>query len=301
MADTVVREKNAGLSDWLRLLRPQHWVKNFFVLAPLLFSGLVVELPSVSAALRAFVSFCLLSSSIYVWNDIADREADRAHPDKRLRPIAAGTIRPQPASVVSLLLLVAGLAIGWSVNPAVLGTGVLYAVLNIVYTLVLKRYVILDVFTISALFLIRLVAGSWAVGVFPSIWLLLCGGLLALYLGFTKRRRELLTLGSDSAQHRSVLVHYSPIFLDQMAVVLLSVTIVSYIMYTLVSETALQAGSNILVYSTIFVLYGVFRYLYLVHEKEGGNPTETLLTDGGLMLTVLLWLAYCGWALYRPF
>jgi 4-hydroxybenzoate polyprenyltransferase len=158
--------------------------------------------------------------------------------------------------------------------------------------------VIVDVFVIAAFFVMRLVAGALAVNVKPSIWLLLCGGLLALYLGFAKRRHELVLLGGGSPTHRAVLADYSTTFLDQLSVVLLSVTIVSYIMYTLESDTARIVGSESLSYSTAFVLYGVLRYLYLVHRNEGGNPTETLLTDRSLLAAVVLWGAYCGAIIY---
>jgi hypothetical protein len=155
------------------------------------------------------------------------------------------------------------------------------------------------VFAVSSFFLMRLLAGAAVVQVAPSIWLLLCGGLLALYLGFAKRRNELVTLGSGSSDHREVLRKYGPEFLDQMSAVLLSVTVVSYLMYTLSSETAERVGSDILAYSVVFVLYGVFRYLYLSHRHGGGgDPSETLLTDKPLMGSVFLWVAYCGWVIY---
>lgn len=302
MEDLVTRAPAAaGAGAWIRLLRPAQWVKNFFVLAALLFSGRAVEIPAVLAAVGAFVAFCLLSSSVYVLNDVADREADRAHPTKRNRPIAAGRVGVGAAVGLGVALGTGGLGMAWAVAPAVALTGAVYLGLNVLYTLRLKRVVLLDVFSLAAFFLLRILAGAAAVEVTPSIWLLLCGGLLALYLGFAKRRHELLLLGEGSTAHREVLRHYSPVFLDQMSVVLLAVTIVSYIMYTVFSETALEVGSNWLVYSTVFVLYGVFRYLYLVHEREGGSPTETLLTDSAIMIDVLLWLAYCGWAIYRPF
>lgn len=302
MEDLVTRASaTAGVGVWIRLLRPAQWVKNFFVLAALLFSGRAVEIPAVLAAIGAFVAFCLLSSCVYVLNDVADREADRAHPTKRNRPIAAGRVGVGAAVALGLGLGAGGLGMAWAVAPAVALTGAVYLGLNVLYTLRLKRVVLLDVFSLATFFLLRILAGAAAVEVTPSIWLLLCGGLLALYLGFAKRRHELLLLGEGSTAHREVLRHYSPVFLDQMSVVLLAVTIVSYIMYTVFSETALEVGSNWLVYSAVFVLYGVFRYLYLVHEREGGSPTETLLTDAAIMLDVLLWLAYCGWAIYRPF
>jgi 4-hydroxybenzoate polyprenyltransferase len=181
----------------------------------------------------------------------------------------------------------------------VFGLAGTYVALNILYTFRLKEMVLLDVFSVAAFFLIRLLAGSAAIDVRASVWLLLCGGLLALYLGFTKRRHELSLLGAGSAEHRSVLTHYSTAFLDQMSSVLLAVTVVSYIMYTLTSDTARQVGDDALSYSTIFVLYGVFRYLYLVHQRNGGSPTKTLLTDRSLLITVVLWVGYCGWVIYH--
>jgi 4-hydroxybenzoate polyprenyltransferase len=197
------------------------------------------------------------------------------------------------------VLLLAAMALAWRLGPAVLGLAGTYVALNVLYTLRLKQMVLLDVFAIAAFFLLRLLAGSAAIEVRPSVWLLLCGGLLALYLGFTKRRHELSVLGASSAEHRSVLSHYSTGFLDQMSSVLLAVTIVSYIMYTVSSETARQVGNDSLSYSTVFVLYGVFRYLYLVHQRNGGSPTRTLLTDRSLLVTVVLWVAYCGWVIYQ--
>jgi len=289
------------MTEWIRLLRPAQWVKNAFVLAPLLFSGRATETSAILAAVGALVAFCLVSSCVYILNDIADRAADRAHPTKRDRPIAAGRIGVGPASALGVVLGVAGLAVARATGTSVALVCGIYLALNVVYSIRLKRVVLLDVFSLAAFFVLRLLAGAAAVQVTPSIWLLLCGGLLALYLGFAKRRHELTLLGDGSTSHREVLAHYSPIFLDQMSVVLLSVTIVSYIMYTVFSDTAVAVGSNALVYSAVFVLYGVFRYLYLVHQREGGSPTETLLTDAAIMINVLLWLAYCAWAIYRPF
>lgn len=289
----------ATIRDWIQLARPPQWVKNFFVLAPLLFSGRALELESVLRGVLAFVMFCLLASTIYMWNDAADAEADRAHPTKRLRPIAAGRIAKRQAVIAGAVLLVFALLLAWQFGAVVFGLAGSYVALNILYTFRLKEMVLLDVFSVAAFFLIRLLAGSAAIDVRASVWLLLCGGLLALYLGFTKRRHELSLLGAGSADHRSVLTHYSTAFLDQMSSVLLAVTVVSYIMYTLTSDTARQVGDDALSYSTIFVLYGVFRYLYLVHQRNGGSPTKTLLTDRSLLVTVVLWVGYCGWVIYH--
>ncbi|MBC7789963.1 MAG: decaprenyl-phosphate phosphoribosyltransferase [Anaerolineae bacterium] len=297
-AVTGTGEPAFSIADWIQLVRVPQWIKNFFVLAPLLFSGEATRLTEVARAFAAFTMFCLLASAIYLWNDAADAAADRAHPTKRDRPIAAGRIAPRHARTVGAVLAAAALVFAWLIAPPLALIALTYLGLNVLYTVRLKEMVLLDVFALAAFFILRLLAGATAIGVRPSIWLLLCGGLLALYLGFTKRRHELSTMGSGSAEHRSVLSHYSPAFLDQMSGVLLSVTVVSYILYTVSSETARNAGDDLLTYSTVFVLYGVFRYLYLVHLRDGGSPTRTLLTDRALMVNVILWVAYCAWVIY---
>lgn len=287
-------------ADWLRLFRPAHWIKNLFVLGPLLFSGRAFDSQALTHALEAFVAFCLVSSGVYAINDVMDREADRVHPIKRERPVAAGRIAPRAAVFGGLTLVIAGLAVASLVNRAVVLFIALYVAINILYMWRVKTIVVLDVFAIASFFVIRLLTGAAAVHVEPSVWLLLCGGLLALYLGFTKRRHELVLLGDESAGHRGVLSQYTPGFLDQMSMVLLSVTVVCYIMYTLESATANAVGTNLLSYSTAFVLYGVFRYLFLVHQRDGGSPTETLLNDRQLLLVAAGWLVYCGLVIYRP-
>jgi 4-hydroxybenzoate polyprenyltransferase len=287
------------VGDWVSLLRPKQWVKNAFVLAPLLFSGRAMDPEAIGRGVAAALLFSVLASGIYAMNDAYDAEGDRAHPRKRFRPIAAGRIPRRNGVSVGVAL-----ALGATAGAALLDLrfgliALAYLLVNVIYTLKLKSVVILDVFAVASFFLMRLVAGAAVVGVAPSIWLLLCGGLLALYLGFAKRRSELVMLGDGSGDHRSVLSKYTPAFLDQMSGVLLSVTVVSYIMYTLTSETAQRVGSDVLSYSVVFVLYGVFRYLYLAHRQgEGGDPTETLLTDKPLMGSVVLWFAYCGWVIY---
>ncbi|MBK7784326.1 MAG: decaprenyl-phosphate phosphoribosyltransferase [Gemmatimonadetes bacterium] len=301
MATSAPLARSAVLAAWIRLLRPQQWVKNAFVLTPLVFSGKFLQGEAVEQALAAFCAFCLVASGVYAGNDVVDRHADRAHPVKRNRPVAAGIIPVGGALAMALSAVVLALAIGVAVHPALAGIIAAYLGLNVLYTLWLKHMVLLDVFTIAAFFVLRLLAGATAIAVAPSIWLLLCGGLLALYLGFAKRRHELVLLGTQSSEHRSVLSEYSPMFLDQMSTVLLAVTVVSYIMYTVSQEKLAEVGSYALTGSTVFVLYGVFRYLYLVHQRQGGSPTETLLTDRSLMVAVVLWFAYCGMVIYLPF
>ncbi|MBK7594810.1 MAG: decaprenyl-phosphate phosphoribosyltransferase [Gemmatimonadetes bacterium] len=289
-----------GMAPWYRLLRPSHWTKNLFVLAPLLFSGRAREVDVAISAGLAFVAFCLAASSVYAFNDVLDRDADRRHPTKRLRPVAAGQITTRQAMGVSGLLAVLALLLAQQAHWQTAGWVGLYLGLNLLYSFGLKRVVLLDVFAIASFFVLRLLAGAAAVAVAPSVWLLLCGGLLALYLGFAKRRHELSALGDASATHRSVLAQYSAPFLDQISSVLLAVTIVSYLMYSLTSDTARRVGTEELSYGIPFVLYGVFRYLYLVHQRDQGTPTETVLSDRWLLATVALWLVYNGWVLYRP-
>jgi 4-hydroxybenzoate polyprenyltransferase len=239
---------------WLRALRPRHWLKNAFVLAPVLFSGRFLDPASVLASSEAFVLFCCVASGIYLLNDVVDRTSDRLHPVKRGRPVAAGLITPRAATLAGIVMVLAGIGFGAALQPGVGIVLAAYFVLNVAYTFKLKHIVILDVFTIAAFFVLRLLAGTTAIDVVPSVWLLLCGGLLALFLGFAKRRHELHLLGDGSVEHRSVLGEYSTAFLDQVSGVLLAVTVVSYLMYTLTSSTAAAVGSEALSYSGIFVL-----------------------------------------------
>lgn len=273
-------------------------MKNGFVLAALLFSGRALELGAALKALGAFASFCLLASAVYVLNDVVDRASDRAHPTKRFRPVASGEVSTPAAVIGGSALLLLATWIAFSVSPGVGQIALLYVGLNVAYSLVLKRVVLLDVFSIAAFFVLRLLAGAAAIDVVPSVWLLLCGGLLALYLGFAKRRHEIVLLGDDAMDHRAVLSEYSVAFLDQLSGVILAVTIVCYIMYTFESETARLVGGHRLTYSSVFVLYGVFRYLHLAHSRADGNPADTLLSDRSLLITVILWAAYCATVLY---
>lgn len=295
---------HATVIAWIRLLRTRQWLKNGFVLAPFLFSGRATDPAAVVAVLAAFGLFCAVASGVYVLNDVADRAVDRVHPVKRNRPVASGAISPTAALAGGTLLIVASLLLGFVLDRGVGLVMSAYVLLNVAYTLRFKRVVILDVFSIAAFFVLRLLAGTSAIDVVPSVWLLLCGGLLSLFLGFAKRRHELRLLGDSSGSHRAVLSQYSIAFLDQTSSVLLAVTVVSYIMYTLTSDTAIALGSEALAYSSVFVLYGVFRYLYLVHTERGeggggGDPTETLLADRALVATVACWALYCGVIIYR--
>jgi 4-hydroxybenzoate polyprenyltransferase len=286
-----------SVTHWVALFRPWQWVKNGFVVSPLLFSGLALDFSSVMRSLLAFASFCCAASAVYAFNDVADRAADRNHPTKCLRPVAAGQISPRAALVGAAFLLALAIILASPLPGQFLGIVAGYAVLNVLYSGWLKRIVLIDVFVIASFFLLRLVGGSVAINVQPSVWLLLCGGLLALYLGFAKRRHELVLLQERSGAHRGVLAHYDLGLLDQIASVLLGVTLVAYIMYTL-SGTHGGGERPALALSVVFVLYGVFRYLYLVHGHDQGDPSENLLTDRPLLAAIGLWVLYCGWVLY---
>ncbi len=294
---------DAGFSpvdSWIRLLRPKQWIKNAFVLAPLLFSAQATRRSTLTSAALAFAAFCLAASAVYAFNDVRDRVEDQAHPTKRFRPVAAGLISVGTAHAASLLLACASTLLAWFVDSSVAGWIGVYLVLNVLYSTKLKSMVLLDVFSIASFFVLRLLAGSAAAMVVPSIWLLVCGGLLALYLGFAKRRHEITLLKGDAAAHRSVLAEYNVPLLDQICSVLLAVTMVAYLMFTQTSETGRRVGGDALGYSTIFVLYGALRYAYLVQVGNRGDPTDTVLEDRHLVVTVVAWTAYCGWLIYRP-
>jgi 4-hydroxybenzoate polyprenyltransferase len=274
-------------------------VKNLLVFAALIFSQHLFDLERVAAALAAFASFCALASAAYVWNDLHDAERDRLHPEKRLRPLAAGRISTASAQALAAVFLAAGLllAIGLGRDFAVLAIG--YAALQLVYTYALKDVVILDAMSIAAGFVLRAVGGGVAIDVEISPWLVICTFLLALFLAFSKRRHEVLLLEHGAAGHRASLAEYSPYFLDQMISVVTASTVVAYAIYTASPEVREKLGTDTLYLTVPFVLFGIFRYLYLIHQRaEGGNPTQLLVTDRPLWINIVLWLATAVWLLY---
>lgn len=267
-------------------MRPRQWTKNLLVFAGLIFSGRFADGESVNLALLTFASFCLVSSAGYLLNDLLDRDSDREHPEKRHRPVASGTLSPGAAMIAAAVLLVAGVAVGAAANTVALLALGAYAANQAFYVLAGRAIAIVDVFVIAIGFLIRAVAGAAVLGVFISPWLLLCTLMLALFLGFSKRRHE-LALQSNS---RSSLRGYSIGVTDQFIGITAACTVLSYSLYAVQSETAAE---HPLLYLTIpFPLFGVFRYLQLVHtEGDGGNPDATLLTDPWIAGTVLAWIA----------
>lgn len=268
--------------------RPKQWTKNLILFGPLVFaydlfaSGLFIR------AVAAFAAFCLVSSSIYVVNDLLDVANDRQHPVKRQRPLAAGLITPSQAIAGAVVLAVAGLALGFATRLEVGMAAAGYVALMLAYSMALKHMVIIDVFAIAAGFILRAVAGALAIHVIISPWLYVCTLLLALFLGFSKRYNELRTLQAGAVSHRRSLEEYSPEMLEQLTSILIASTIMAYSLYTF-SADSLPANHSMM-FTIPFVLYGIFRYQYLVLKKHlGGAPELVLLRDMPLMAAVLLW------------
>lgn len=275
-----------------QLLRPQQWIKNGIVLTGLIFSGNAANPDSVIAALIATGLFCLLSSTIYIINDLADAEADRKHPIKSKRPIASGKISTATAAFLAIIIGATSLTGCYFLNFDFFLIAVAYLVLNLFYSFKLKHIVIIDVMSIAFGFVLRAVAGAVVIDVEFSGWLLISSFLLALFLGFGKRRAEIAMLEDDGSQHRPSLKHYSKYFLDQLIGVVTPAVVVCYLLYVISPEIKEKLGTDYLYLTIPFVIYGIFRYLYLIHlEDEGGSPTWLFLTDRPIMMTVLLWLA----------
>lgn len=287
------------LKSLIIALRPKQWIKNLIIFGPLVFSLNLADPGMLTLTLRAFLTFCAISGSVYLLNDIIDRERDREHPIKKARPIASGQLSV-PAAVVAMLIVFA-LAI---LSALTLGRGMLliilaYAFNNILYSLRLKHIVIVDVGSIAAGFVLRVLAGAVVIDVEASPWLIMCTILLASFLGFSKRRHELLLFEGLKNNHRKVLLDYNEHLLDQLILISAATTLMSYALYT-VSDTVIEHfGTTNLIYTVPFVIYGLFRYLYLVNMKNsGGSPTEVLMTDLPLVSSVVTWLIVCTIIVY---
>ena len=282
-------------------LRPEQWTKNLVVFAGALFGAHLLDPEALFAASATFVIFCALSGAVYLFNDVADRDADQRHPLKRLRPIASGALSPTLALAVGVGLGLGGIAAAAAIRPMLAATAAAYFALLLLYSFVLKHLVIIDALTISAGFVLRAAAGAIAIAVPISHWLLVCTTLLALFLSFSKRRHELTLLADGAIDHRPILYEYSPYLLDQMIAVVTASTLVAYALYATDQETAQRLGTSRLGLTIPFVLYGIFRYLYLVHQKHtGGSPTELLVTDRPLLACVALWSLAVALILYTP-
>ncbi len=281
-------------------LRPRQWVKNLFVFAGVIFSQQLFT-PLAWRALAAFAIFCGLSGAIYLLNDVADAEKDRLHPTKRQRPVASGALPRGGALAIGVGLLAASLvaafALSWRFGLVALGYGVLLTA----YSVALKHLVILDVLTVAVGFVLRAVAGAVAIDVEISGWLLICTVLIALFLALGKRRHEYLTLHGQAAAHRPVLAEYSEGFLDQMIAVVTASTVTAYALYTMSPETVAKFHTRLLPLTLPFVLYGIFRYLYLLYRRQlGGNPSDLFLTDRALLANTVLWMITLLLLIYAP-
>jgi 4-hydroxybenzoate polyprenyltransferase len=281
-------------------LRPRQWVKNLFVFAAVIFSQQLFT-PVVWCAVAAFAVFCGLSGAIYLVNDVADRAKDARHPTKRRRPVASGRLPVGTALAAAGLLVAGSLAGAFAIGVPVGLVALAYAVLLVAYSAWLKHLVILDVLTVASGFVLRAVAGAAAVAADISGWLVICTILIALFLALGKRRHEYRTLKGDAAAHRPILAEYSEGFLDQMIAVVTASTVTAYALYTMWPETVAKFHTRLLPVTLLFVLYGIFRYLYLLYRRElGGNPSDLLLTDRALLLNTVLWMLAVVAIVYGP-
>lgn len=282
----------------IQSMRPRQWPKNLFVFAALVFDLQIFKLQPLLHTLAGFAILCLASSAVYLINDLADVEGDRLHPVKRNRPIASGRLAPGVASVAAAVLGIASIGVSFALG---LRFGVIiaaYVVVNLLYSFYLKHIPIIDVFIVAAGFVFRVAAGVVLIQVARfSPWLYICVTLLALYVGFGKRRAEMVLLAEGAEAHRKVLDGYTIPFLDQLIVIVSATTIVGYSFYTFSAENLPKNHTMML--TIPFVIYGIFRYLYLIHvENSGGAPEELVLTDRPLMATIGLWGAACVLVLY---
>jgi len=288
---------------FLHSLRPEQWTKNLIVFAGLIFGLELFDRTAVLRAVSAFCVFCALSGAVYVINDIMDREADRRHPLKARRPIASGALPPAVAGVAAAVLAAVALAAAFTLGIPFGAVALSYVLLQSFYSGPLKHVVILDVLAIALGFVLRAAAGAVAIRVPISHWLLVVTILLALFLALSKRRHELVLLANGATEHRPILGEYSPYLLDQMISVVTASTLVAYIFYCISPETIQKFGTDMLGLTIPFPLYGIFRYLYLVHRREGGgSPSQMLLNDRPLLVCVALWVLAVVVIVYlRPF
>lgn len=282
--------------DFFLLMRPHQWLKNGFVLVGLLFGHAWNDQDMVVRVALAVAAFSLFASSVYVVNDLADAAADRLHPRKKERPLAAGRMVPAHAALFGAGLALGGALLGYAASWRVLLILLAYGLLNLAYSLRLKKIVILDVFCIAAGFMLRILAGTSGVGIPPSEWLLLCGLMVTLFLGFTKRRAEMALLGRNDQAHRPVFQHYSLPLLDTFIAITASLVIISFSLYTMSPHTVTAHGTTGLIFTVPFIVYGIFRYVFLLSQgRAGHDPASELLRDPHLLLVLLSWLATTLW------
>lgn len=283
----------------IRLIRPVQWLKSCFVFTGFLFGEQFNNLELFFRIVLAAVAFSFVSSCIYIINDIVDRENDSNHPQKKQRPLPSGEVTIPFAIGLSALLGAGGFALGLWVSYKVAIILVAYALVNIIYSYRWKHIVIVDVFCISFGFMLRILAGTIGVDIPPSKWLLLCGMMITLFLGFAKRRAEIIALADNKEEHRKVLENYDPIFLDEVIAICATGVIISYSLYTMSSQTVQIHQTENLTYTVPFVIYGLFRYLFLLHHQHlGGDPTKDLIHDRHIIAAVGGWAIITCYFLY---
>jgi 4-hydroxybenzoate polyprenyltransferase len=272
-------------------LRPHNWTKNLFVYAPLVFSGRFSQTAPCVRATLAFLCFCIAASAVYIINDVCDKNEDKLHPTKKNRPIASGAIASNHAIIISAVLITCGLALTYFLGRNVFIYLLLYIVIGIAYSLAIKHIVILDVLTIAFGFVLRILVGGMAVSVMPSYWLVICTVMISIFLGFTKRRVELVAVTNGLSNSRPVLKNYSIAFLDQVIPMVTGATILAYALYTVDEHTQKVLGSTAMLLTLPFVIYGLLRYIYLIyHLKKGDDPTQTIVSDVPTLINLFLWI-----------
>lgn len=288
-----------NLKALFQLIRPKHWIKNLLVFAALIFSEQLFDQISFVRVCIVFFAFCAISSACYILNDFLDLKEDQQHPSKRFRPLATGTVSKRTARILSGLLLMGSFLMGLGLGKGALFVLLGYGFIQLIYSFGLKRVVILDVMLLAMGFVLRAVAGGVVIYVNISNWLLLCTFLLALFLALCKRRQEMVILKHVASQHRHVLSEYSITFIDSLISVITGATVVTYAFYTVSRDVQMRFGTDRLIFTVPFVIYGIFRYLYLIHQKEmGDNPTQVLYCDFALQLDIFLWLVICLTLIY---
>ena len=286
--------------NFIKLLRPQQWIKNGFVFIPFLFAGKMPDVAPLTKGMIVFVAFCLTASSIYILNDLSDLDFDKAHPEKKDRPLASGKISINLAVCIMLFLASCSVVISSLLSKEIAFIIVLYVISNIFYSLYFKNIVIIDIFFIAFGFLLRVAAGVYATNVPPSSWIVIMAMALSLLLAVGKRRADLLSSDSNLKNHRKVLHLYSIQTIDQMIVILVALIIITFSLYAVSDYAVLRFGSEALVLTVPIVIYGLFRYLYIINdEKVTGDPTKILLSDYHMSLCVLSWLLACAWIIYK--
>lgn len=301
-AEPIVDTRDsASLKDFFASLRPEQWSKNLVIFAALVFADRLGDVRSVLLSIAAFLDFCFLSGAVYLVNDVMDYEQDRFHPVKRLRPIASGRLSRSVALTSGIVLYGISLVVAYLLEPEFFKIALIYTIVTVGYTYYFKRVAILDVMAISVGFVLRAIAGSKVIGAGASFWLLLCTFLLALFLALSKRRHELVFLSGDAAKHRTNLAQYSPYLLDQMIGVVTASCVLAYTLYTVAPETVAKFHTDNLKYTVPFVIFGIFRYLYLIHRENGGGiPSQHLASDRPLLVSIILWVLTCVGIIYYP-